>query len=136
MIDLFRLRGEDEFRDLDGSHAPEVHVPGVSDAAEFPRVSLWTPPGPIAAAFFACDADIAGIRGPVGSGKTTAHLRSRIRRAQRMPRSGSDGVRRYIAKDLSAAEQIEFDFFACRARFLPELCSQHLFVLTQGANLR
>ena len=95
MIDLFRLRGEDEFRDLDGSHAPEVHVPGVSDAAEFPRVSLWTPPGPIAAAFFACDADIAGIRGPVGSGKTTAHLRSRIRRAQMMPRSGIDGVRRY-----------------------------------------
>lgn len=95
MLDLFKLREEADFRDIDGASAPDAKVPGISEAREFPSVSLWKPPGPIAAAFFACDADIAGIRGPVGSGKTTAHLRSRIRRAQMMPRSSIDGVRRY-----------------------------------------
>lgn len=95
MLDLFRLRSDDDFRDLDGAQAAGFTMQGVQDAREFPRVDLWKPPGPIAAAFFNCDADIAGIRGPVGSGKTTAHLRSRIRRAQMMARSGIDGVRRY-----------------------------------------
>lgn len=32
----------------------------------------YTAPGPVAAAFMECDAFVAGIRGPVGSGKTTA----------------------------------------------------------------
>lgn len=52
-------------------------------------------PGPIAEAFFACDDAIAGIQGPVGSGKTTTLIYSRVRRARMMPRSTIDGVRRY-----------------------------------------
>lgn len=98
-FDLFRLmdtQGEDAFREIAGAQAPDMTWRGVSvDAREFPHVELWKPPGPVAAAFFMSDADVIGIRGPVGSGKTTAHLRSRIRRARMMPRSGIDGVRRY-----------------------------------------
>ncbi len=94
MLDLFKLRDEADFRDLDGARAADFSA-GVMEAREFPRVDLWKPPGPVANAFFFCDADVIGIRGPVGSGKTTAHLRSRIRRAQMMPRSGIDGIRRY-----------------------------------------
>lgn len=52
-------------------------------------------PGPIAEAFFWDDGDIVGIQGPVGSGKTTTLLKSRLRRAVMMPRSTIDGVRRY-----------------------------------------
>lgn len=52
-------------------------------------------PGPIAEAFYWDDADILGIQGPVGSGKTTTLLKSRLRRALMMPRSTIDGVRRY-----------------------------------------
>lgn len=52
-------------------------------------------PGPVAAAFYASNATIAGIQGPVGSGKTTTLLRSRFRRAVQMPRSVIDGRRRY-----------------------------------------
>lgn len=52
-------------------------------------------PGPVAQAFFASDDAIAGIQGPVGSGKTTTLIYSRIRRARMMPRSTIDGVRRY-----------------------------------------
>jgi hypothetical protein len=94
---LFALRLEEDapFRELDGARAPEMSRLGVRDAREFPQVDLWKPPGPVAAAFFMSDADVIGIRGPVGSGKTTAHLRSRIRRAKMMPRSGIDGIRRY-----------------------------------------
>lgn len=94
---LFTLRLEEDapFRELDGAKAPEMSRLGVKEAREFPQVDLWKPPGPVAAAFFMSDADVIGIRGPVGSGKTTAHLRSRIRRAKMMPRSGIDGIRRY-----------------------------------------
>lgn len=52
-------------------------------------------PGPIAEKFYWSDANIAGIQGPVGSGKTTTLLRSRLRRARERPRSVLDGVRRY-----------------------------------------
>jgi hypothetical protein len=52
-------------------------------------------PGPVAAAMYASNATIAGIQGPVGSGKTTTLLRSRFRRAVQMPRSVIDGRRRY-----------------------------------------
>lgn len=52
-------------------------------------------PGPIAETFYWDDADILGIQGPVGSGKTTTLLKSRLRRALMMPRSTIDGVRRY-----------------------------------------
>jgi hypothetical protein len=52
-------------------------------------------PGKIAEGFYWSDAAVAGIQGPVGSGKTTTLLKSRLRRALAMPRSSIDGVRRY-----------------------------------------
>ncbi|MDV7403077.1 hypothetical protein RZS08_67255, partial [Arthrospira platensis SPKY1] len=52
-------------------------------------------PGPIAEAFYWSDDGVVGIQGPVGSGKTTTLLKSRLRRALMMPRSTVDGVRRY-----------------------------------------
>jgi hypothetical protein len=52
-------------------------------------------PGPIAQAFYADDRPVIGIQGPVGSGKTTTLIYSRIRRAVTMPRSSIDKVRRY-----------------------------------------
>jgi hypothetical protein len=47
-------------------------------------------PGPIAEMLYWSDADILGIQGPVGSGKTTTTLKSRLRRATDMPRSTID----------------------------------------------
>ncbi|MEL6886888.1 MAG: hypothetical protein AAFP87_20440 [Pseudomonadota bacterium] len=102
-LDLFALRGMDDedqaeaaARDLSGADVPNAKpLPGVTEATELPNMQIWEPPGPVAEAFFWDDSDIIGIRGPVGSGKTTAHLRSRIRRAQMMPRSVIDGVRYY-----------------------------------------
>ena len=70
-------------------------LPGMIEATEVPNVNNWEPPGPIADAFYWSDADIIGIRGPVGSGKTTAHLRSRVRRATMAPMSMIDRIRRY-----------------------------------------
>lgn len=64
-------------------------------AAALPVVVPERFPGPIAEAFFWSDASIAGIQGPVGSGKTTTLLQSRFRRAVMMPRSTIDEVRRY-----------------------------------------
>lgn len=52
-------------------------------------------PGPIAEAYFYDDADVIGIQGPVGSGKTTTKNRRKIRRARMVPRSVVDGVRYY-----------------------------------------
>ena len=52
-------------------------------------------PGPIAEACYWDDSTIVGIQGPVGSGKTTTVLKSRLRRAMVMPRSVIDGRRYY-----------------------------------------
>lgn len=52
-------------------------------------------PGPIAEATYWDDGSVVGIQGPVGSGKTTTLLKSRIRRAMSVPRSTVDGLRRY-----------------------------------------
>lgn len=52
-------------------------------------------PGPVAEGFYWCDDSVAGIQGPVGSGKTTTLLKSRLRRALAMPRSVLDGKRYY-----------------------------------------
>ena len=60
-----------------------------------PNVEEVTFPGPIAEAFYWSNADVCGIQGPVGSGKTTTLMKSRLRRAIEMPRSTIDGVRRY-----------------------------------------
>lgn len=64
-------------------------------AHEFPAAPDLRLPGPKAEALYLSDASIAAIQGPVGSGKTTTLLRSRLRRAKMMPRSCIDGVRRY-----------------------------------------
>lgn len=98
MLDLFKLmtaKDDAEFADIDGAQVPQMNARGLIEAREFPHVELWKPPGPVANAFFLSDADVIGIRGPVGSGKTTANLRRPIRRARMMPRSCIDGVRRY-----------------------------------------
>ncbi|MDW3181761.1 hypothetical protein [Roseobacter sp.] len=102
-IDLFSLRAiedpdraEAAARALSGGDVPNAKpVPGLQEATELPDADLWEPPGPVGDAFYWDDADIVGIRGPVGSGKTTQHLRSRFRRAKMMPRSVIDGVRYY-----------------------------------------
>lgn len=52
-------------------------------------------PGPIAEAAYWDDSTVAAIMGPVGSGKTTTLLKSRLRRAMMMPRSVIDGRRHY-----------------------------------------
>lgn len=52
-------------------------------------------PGPIAEQAYWDDSSIVGLQGPVGSGKTTTMLKSRLRRAMAMPRSVIDGKRRY-----------------------------------------
>lgn len=66
-----------------------------TEASELPIGQVWEPPGPKASAFYWSDAAVCLIRGPVGSGKTTANLRKCFRRALTMPRSTVDGVRRY-----------------------------------------
>ncbi|WP_143542800.1 hypothetical protein [Cereibacter azotoformans] len=68
---------------------------GADTAVQMPEARDFTFPGPIAEALYWSDADIVGIQGPVGSGKTTTVLKSRLRRAVMMPRSTIDGWRRY-----------------------------------------
>jgi len=60
-----------------------------------PDLDEVTFPGPIAEACYWSNADVIGVQGPVGSGKTTTVMKSRLRRAVEMPRSVIDGVRRY-----------------------------------------
>lgn len=52
-------------------------------------------PGPVAEAVYWDDGSVVGVQGPVGSGKTTTVLKSRMRRAMSIPRSVIDGRRRY-----------------------------------------
>lgn len=83
----------DELMRLDAKEAT------ASLAAEFgaDKLDLDVPdfPGPKAEACYLDDSTIVGIMGPVGSGKTTTVLKSRLRRAMAMPRSVIDGVRHY-----------------------------------------
>lgn len=83
--DLAAMGAADAVATLDAGRA-DGKLPDI-DSGDFP--------GPIAEAFFWDDGDIVGIQGPVGSGKTTTLLKSRLRRAVMMPRSTIDGVRRY-----------------------------------------
>ncbi|SFI60494.1 hypothetical protein [Albimonas pacifica] len=89
---------------IGAAKAAELEGLGAADAVQelhggatgdMPSVSHLTFPGPVAQAFFADDADVLGIQGPVGSGKTTTAMLSRVRRARMMPRSVKDGVRYY-----------------------------------------
>ncbi len=70
----------------------ELNLP---DAEFKPDLTQLSFPGPIAEAYYWSDADIVGIQGPVGSGKTTTKMRRKLRRAREMPPSSIDGVRRY-----------------------------------------
>lgn len=53
----------------------------------------FTPPGPVAAKFFASTAPVKFIMGPVGSGKTSCMIMDTLFTAARQPRSKLDGVR-------------------------------------------
>lgn len=64
-----------------------------ADKIEFDAPEFF--PGPIAEAAYWDDASVVGLQGPVGSGKTTTMLKSRLRRAMCAPRSVIDGRRRY-----------------------------------------
>ena len=57
------------------------------------QVFSYSPAGPVIAAFHQSHAHIRGIRGPVGSGKTTACCIELLRRAQEQE-PGPDGIRR------------------------------------------
>ncbi len=61
-----------------------------NQADKMPSVEGQAFPGPIAERMFWDDSDIVGAQGPVGSGKTTTVLKSRLRRAVMMPRSTKD----------------------------------------------
>lgn len=65
-----------------------LDLPNAAD--KMPSVGHHAFPGPIAEAMYWDDSDIVGIQGPVGSGKTTTTLQSRLRRAVMMPRSTID----------------------------------------------
>ncbi|MGS4947414.1 hypothetical protein ACVDG3_18200 [Meridianimarinicoccus sp. RP-17] len=65
------------------------------DAGDKLDLAAPTFPGPIAEAYYWSNADVIGICGPVGSGKTTTKNKRKLRRAMEMPRSVIDGVRRY-----------------------------------------
>ena len=64
-------------------------------ATDKPDIENLDFPGPVAEAMYWDDSAVVGINGPVGSGKTTTLLKSRLRRAVMMPMSVIDGVRRY-----------------------------------------
>lgn len=75
--DYRALSASDGLSSLTGDFAQVK--PDLDDPGEFP--------GPIAEALYWDDSTIVGIQGPVGSGKTTTLLKSRLRRAKMMPRS-------------------------------------------------
>lgn len=83
--DLIRKSAKEAIESLEGDFA-EGNLPDLEE------VSF---PGPIAEEFYWSNADVCGIQGPVGSGKTTTLMKSRLRRAIEMPQSTIDGVRRY-----------------------------------------
>lgn len=64
-------------------------------ATDKPDLTDFTFPGPVSEAMYRDDSAVVGLNGPVGSGKTTTLLKSRLRRAMRMPRSVIDDKRRY-----------------------------------------
>jgi hypothetical protein len=55
------------------------------------RTIIYKPPGPVGRAYMRSAAFICGIRGPIGSGKSTASVMKLIKNAQRQ-KAGPDGV--------------------------------------------
>lgn len=82
--------------ELSGMDAKEAIATLAGEGAA-DKLDLGVPqfPGPVAEALYWDDGTLPGIQGPVGSGKTTTVLKSRLRRAMAMPRSTIDGRRRY-----------------------------------------
>jgi hypothetical protein len=89
-------RGQGGSDDLTGMAAGEA-VAQLEGGAEgpMPLATGVSFPGPIAQAMFYDDRPVVGAQGPVGSGKTTTVMLSRVRRARQMPVSMIDGVRHY-----------------------------------------
>lgn len=86
-----------QYTDLQGQSAKEAidSLEGDFAVGNLPDVSAVTFPGPVSEAYYWDDADVVGICGPVGSGKTTTKNKRKLRRAIMMPKSTIDGVRRY-----------------------------------------
>jgi|GEM_PF-916450 len=80
--------------DLQGMLAKEAIDSLEGDFAEgnLPDLGAASFPGPISEACYWSNADVIGIQGPVGSGKTTTVMKSRLRRAIEMPRSSKARV--------------------------------------------
>ncbi|MBW4972092.1 hypothetical protein KZZ08_00585 [Roseovarius mucosus] len=87
IAELEGLDAREAIASLEGNFAVGNSLPTPDRVISFP--------GPVAEAFYWSDDDVHGIQGPVGSGKTTTVMKSRLRRAMGMPRSTIDGVRRY-----------------------------------------
>lgn len=51
----------------------------------------YTPPGPVAKAFIKSDAFVCAIKGPIGSGKSTAAVMKLVRNVQKQQRDPDDG---------------------------------------------
>ena len=81
--------------ELQGQNAKEAidSLEGITHADKLPDVDEVSFPGPIAERFFWSNDDVIGIQGPVGSGKTTTLMKSRLRRAIEMPTSSKS---RYV----------------------------------------
>lgn len=82
------LQGQDAKKAIDS-------LSGEFAEGKLPDLGEVSFPGPISERFFWSNDDVIFIQGPVGSGKTTTLMKSRLRRAMEMPRSTIDGVRRY-----------------------------------------
>lgn len=61
------------------------------------RVINYHPPGPVARAFIKSDAFVCGIRGPIGSGKSTACVMKLVRNCQKQARQSDGWIRRRTA---------------------------------------
>jgi hypothetical protein len=92
-----RVGGDDELRAMLAGVSAEEAIASLSGDFAEGNLDLAIPefPGPIAEAAYWDDSSVVGIQGPVGSGKTTTMLKSRLRRAMVMPRSVIDGARHY-----------------------------------------
>jgi len=92
------LIDDDRLAVLQGKDAKEavMSLDGDFAADKLPDLDQVTFPGPIAEQMYWSNAQILGGQGPVGSGKTTTLLKSRIRRAIEMPRSVHEETRHGI----------------------------------------
>ncbi|MDR6266549.1 hypothetical protein [Roseobacter sp. N2S] len=79
--------GEADYRNMGADPQAAIAKLTGDFATDKPEIQSSDFPGPVAEAAYWDDGSIVGLQGPVGSGKTTTMLKSRIRRACYMPRS-------------------------------------------------